>query len=75
MVHAVPLRSYWDGGYYYFDVNQLNASEAGGSENFFLHVTVSRLMLVLDLRAGKRGLSTLNFEQPAESLRHLLDVC
>eukprot|EP00775_Hariotina_reticulata_P011553 gene11553-11696_t len=30
---------YWDGGYYSFHVNQLNANEAGGSENFFLHVT------------------------------------
>lgn len=37
---AVGLdQGYWDGGYYYVHVNQLNADEAGGSENFFLHVT------------------------------------
>jgi hypothetical protein len=39
------MTRYWDGGYYSFHVNQLNASEAGGSENFFLHVTVSRWLL------------------------------
>lgn len=49
MVHACCApRSYWDGGYYSFHVNQLNASEAGGSENFFLHVTVSRFTLQLN---------------------------
>ena len=30
---------YWDGGYYCFTVNQLNADVAGGGENLFLHVT------------------------------------
>ena len=30
---------YWDGGYYWFAVNQRNFSVAGGSGNFFLHVT------------------------------------
>ncbi len=30
---------WWDTGYYWFSVNQRNASMAGGSGNFFLHVT------------------------------------
>jgi len=30
---------YWDGGYYTFGINAKNPLEAGGSGNFFLHVT------------------------------------
>ena len=30
---------YWDGGYYTFNVNPRNSSQAGGSDNFFLHTT------------------------------------
>lgn len=30
---------YWDGGYYTFNINPRNALQAGGSGNFFLHVT------------------------------------
>lgn len=30
---------YWDGGYYTFAVHPRNADIAGGSENFFLHLT------------------------------------
>lgn len=30
---------YWDGGYYHFAVHPRNADIAGGSENFFLHIT------------------------------------
>lgn len=40
---------YWDGGYYSFHINQLNANEAGGSKNFFLHVTVSIMQWLASL--------------------------
>jgi hypothetical protein len=37
---AVGLEvGWWDGGYYWFAINQLNSAEIGGSGNFFAHVS------------------------------------
>jgi hypothetical protein len=37
---AVGLEvGWWDGGYYWFAINQLNSAEIGGSGNFFTHVS------------------------------------
>jgi hypothetical protein len=70
---------YWDGGYYWLGVNQLNASQLGGSQNFFLHVSrdaggtweapFTRYRDCGPRAAGKRWSST------GERLRQLLLCC